>query len=207
MKSNRMHIVVLCGTIIVLTGVGVAQMDSGMSPQQQPGTSPDMQDSVPSGLTGPQMRDRAFIRQAITGGLAEIQMGQLALQKSSNDNVKKFAQMMIDDHTTMNNQLHPVADSMGMMMVKGLDKADQVEYDKLKALSGSDFDKAYITDMVKGHRAVQHAFRLELVVVTDPGLKEQVTNAVPVIRRHLEAVRGVAGELNIPLPARTSPAK
>ncbi len=210
MKSNRMHIVVLCGTILAFTGAGFSQVDSNMPPQQGPGglfpQPPGTENSVPSGLTGPQMRDRAFVRQAVAGGVAEIQMGQLALQKSSNDDVKKFAQMMIDDHTMMNNQMRPVADEMGIMLTKELTKADQVEYGKLKALSGSDFDKEYIIQMVKTHREDQHAYRVELTVATDP-LKEQVANSIILMRRHLPAVMKVAGDLNIPIPPRTQPSK
>jgi len=202
MKSNRMRIAVLCGTVIAFTGAGFAQMDPGMPQQQQPG----MQDSVgSSGMTGPQMRDRAFVLDAVSGGIAEVQMGQLALQKSSNDEIKKFGQMVVDDHTAMGKQMESVADSMSIRVIKKLDKAHQAEYDKLKALSGSNFDNAYLVYMFTDHRDEQHAYRVELVVVTDGPLKDQILADSPIIRRHLQAVTKIAEDLKITLPVRRPP--
>jgi putative membrane protein len=206
MTSHRVRIVLLCGIILVLTGSGFAQLENpttGASPApgaaQQSGMPGDTQGGVSGGMTGPQMRDRAFIRDAVAGGLADIHMGQLALQKSSNEDVKKFAQIMVDDHTAMNDQMHVVADSMGVSLSRGLSKADQVEYDKLKTLSGGDFDKEYITQMVKAHREDQHAFRVEFAVAEDP-LKEQVAKAIVLMRQHLPAVTKIAEELGISVP-------
>ena len=76
--------------------------------------------------------------------MAEIQLGQLTLQKSNNDQVKQFAQHMIDDHTKLNDQMKPVAQQLGVDVPNQISKKDQKVMAKLQALSGPAYDQAYI---------------------------------------------------------------
>ena len=128
-----------------------------------------MQDSGPnSGDVGQIMQDKMFLRKAAEGGIAEVKLGQLAAQKGSSDDVKAFGQKMVDDHTKMNLEMAQVADSMGVMLPKSMNKEDQAEYDKLNALSGNDFDMEYLSVMVKDHHKDLHEFRMEAASPTDP---------------------------------------
>ncbi len=160
------------------------------------------QDAGSTGLSGPDMRDRAFIRKQYTGGLAEVMLGKLTRKKSANADVKAFAQLMIDDHTAMNAKLEPVAQTMGVSLVKGPDKATQAEYNKLKDMSGNDFDKEYATYMVVGHRDAQHDLRVENAVVTQQDLKAQIDAEIPVIRGHLAAAGKLIGAVGATMPVR-----
>ncbi len=107
------------------------------------------------------MQDKMFLRKAAEGGIAEVKLGQLAAQKASSEDVKAFGQKMVDDHTKLNLEIAQVADSMGVMLPKSMNKEDQAEYDKLNALSGNDFDIEYLTFMVKDHHQDLHEFRIE----------------------------------------------
>src|SRR6202044_987646 len=156
----------LLGTVIVSPGLLFAQFDP--TPQSQPGRvpqsppSPATQDSGPNaGDVGQVMQDKMFLRTAAEGGIAEVKISQLALQKAGSDEVKAFAQKMVDDHTQMINDMARLADSMGVMLPKTMNKDDQAEYDKLKGLSGNDFDIEYLTYMVKDHHKDLHEFRVE----------------------------------------------
>ena len=85
---------------------------------QPPGT-PATQDSGPNaGDVGQVMQDKMFLRKAAEGGIAEVKLGELAVQKASSDDVKAFAQKMVEDHTRMNNDMAQLADSMGVMLPK-----------------------------------------------------------------------------------------
>jgi putative membrane protein len=99
---------------------GGGSPSGGAGQTQQPSSpgatnSPSMQQQQQQmGETGPAMNggpgaDKAFVKKAMEGNMAEVQMGQLALQKSSDDQVKQFAQRMVDDHGKMQDQLKPVA--------------------------------------------------------------------------------------------------
>ena len=153
-----------------------------------------------SGLTTPQ--DKVFVEEALKGGMAEVQLGQLALQKSNNVDVKQFAQKMVDDHTQMNNDMARLADSMGVMLPKTMNKDDQAEFDKLKGLSGNDFDIEYLTYMVKDHHKDLHEFRVEAANTrADAGLHDVVVKEESVIHDHTVEVDKLARAKGIPIPA------
>jgi len=129
-------------------------------------------------------QDKTFLTNAAEGGMAEIQMGQLASQKASNPKVKAFGQKMVTDHTMLNNELKPFADQDGLTPPTSLSPEDQAEYDKLNGLSGSDFDKAYISAMMKDHDKDLQDFKQEVATTQDPKLKATVEKAEKVIAQH-----------------------
>jgi putative membrane protein len=156
---------------------------------QQPG------DSAPTASP-----DKVFLHKASMGGYAEVQFGQLAAQKGNSDEVKKFGQKMVDDHTALNEQLKPFADSMGVKAPSKLSPKDQAEYDKLNGLSGDDFDKEYLSFMVKDHHQDLREFRHEEGAASDPNLKAAVTKGTKVIREHTEMVDKLAKDMGVPVP-------
>jgi putative membrane protein len=141
-----------------------------------------------------------FLRKAAEGGIAEVKLGQLAAQKGS-DEVKAFGQKMVDDHTKMNSEMAEVADSLGVMLPKSMNKEDQAEYDKLNGLSGNDFDMEYLSFMVKDHHNDLHEFRMEAASRADPTLRDEVVKAEGVIHDHTVMVDKLARAKGIPIPA------
>jgi putative membrane protein len=216
MKFNRMLILMLGTATALCPAVLFAQSDP-MSPatsQSQPNqprqarpSTPSMQDSVGNnGDTGQMMQDKMFLRKAAEGGIAEVELGKLAVQKASSPDVKAFGQQMVDDHTALNNEIATVADTIGVLLPKHMNKADQAEYDKLNALSGSDFDTEYLTFMVKDHHADLRAFRMEAASTADPTLRDAVDKGSKVIHDHMVMVDKLARAKGIPTPGRNKPA-
>jgi putative membrane protein len=198
------------GTTMMSSGLLFAQFDpmAPSVPQSQPGRvpqnpgTPATQDSAPNaGDVGQVMQDKMFLRKAAEGGIAEVKLGELAAQKAGSDEVKAFAQKMVEDHTKMNNDMAQIADSMGVMMPKTMNKDDQAEYDKLKGLSGNDFDIEYLTYMVKDHHKDLHEFRVEAANGrADSGLHDAVIKAESIIHDHTVMVDKLAREKGIPVP-------
>lgn len=60
--------------------------------------------------------DREFAMKAAEGGKMEVMHAEMALQKSSNDEVKRYAQRIIDDHTKANQELMSIASGKGIML-------------------------------------------------------------------------------------------
>src|SRR5437763_14898448 len=92
-----------------------------------------------------------FLAKAIATDMAEIKLGELALKQASNDDVKRFARKMVDDHSKHRDMLLERARVHKLAVVEGLDKEHQEKKDRLSKLEGKDFDREYMKCMVEGH--------------------------------------------------------
>jgi len=114
-------------SMLLVSAMAVAQYQPGGAGQQQP-NMPNQQPISPSaGTMGSDtslanqqaMADQVFVRKALEGGIAEVQLGQLAQQKSQSDDVKEFGQKMVEDHTQLGDQMKPIAQQLGIKEPKG----------------------------------------------------------------------------------------
>jgi putative membrane protein len=186
-------VLLLCGT------TGLAQMRNSSSPTppgQNTGADPSM-DPRMNGTTGPSATDRMFVKSAMQGSVAEVQLGQLTLQKSNNDQVKQFAQHMIDDHTKLNEQMKPVAQQLGVDVPTQVSKKDSKVINKLQALSGPAYDQAYIKDMVKDHKDDLSEFQAEASSGQDQTVKDAAAQGSKVIAQHLQMAQQLAKDKNL----------
>jgi putative membrane protein len=143
------------------------------------------------------MMDKQFIRTALEGGMAEVQLGQLATQKSSNPDVKEFGQKMVDDHTKLGDQMKQVAAQMNVKVPDSLSSKDKATMAKLSALNGDAFDKAYIKDMVKDHKKDEKEFKQEAMNASNPALKDAASQGAQVIGQHLQMIEQIAQKNNV----------
>ena len=134
---------------------------------------------------GDKNKGTKFAQHAAMAGMAEVKLGQLALEKGSSEDVKKFAQMMIDDHTKANEELKALAQSKSIELPTDLGK-HQKDYDKLAKLSGAEFDKEYIDGMVKDHKEVVALFEKEANKGDDPDTKAWAAKMLPALQGHLQ---------------------
>lgn len=197
-RSRMCKFIAQAGSVLALScGLAFAQM-------QQPGSNPTPQPSSPTAGAPPigasnmpdqatnQMADRDFVKEALQGGMAEVQMGNLALQKSNNDQVKQFAQKMVDDHTKMGEQMKPVAQQLGVKEPTGPSKHEKETISKLQNLNGDAFDKAYVKTMLKDHQHDEMAFKHEAEMGSDPNVKQVASNGAQVIAGHLQMIKQIA---------------
>ncbi len=206
MKSD-MSSKVMVAAMALLTGTAMGQMGSapqqpssgGMNSQQQMQNQAQMgsmQGSTMSG-SGASAQDKTFAKKALAGGMAEIQLGQLALTKSNSDDVKKFAQTMIDDHTKLGDQLKPIASQIGVQPPADLMPKDKKAMTMLQGMSGDDFDKAYIKDMVKDHKEDDKDFMMEASSGQFPAEKDAASQGEQVIKGHLTMAEQLAQAHNV----------
>jgi putative membrane protein len=141
--------------------------------------------------------DKMFVQKAMQGGMAEVQLAQLTLQKSNNEQVKQFAQKMLDDHTKLNDQMKPIAQQLGVQAPNGVSKKDSKTMAKLQGLSGSEYDQAYIRDMVKDHKSDLSEFQTEASNGSDPNVKDAATQGSKVIAQHLQMAQQLAKDQNV----------
>jgi|SRR5581483_11153367 len=165
--------------------------------------SATMWSTVPSGFAqSANSADKTFVKEAAEGSNAEIELGKMAQQKGSADDVRQFGQRMVTDHTQLNQQMQPVAQALGVTPPAGTSASDKAEAAKLKALSGDSFDKAYIQAMVKDHQKDLNKFQTEAKTASDPELRQAAAQGADVIRQHLEMAERLAKMHNIEVSSR-----
>lgn len=225
MKMKHICSAVMAAAVLMLPSAAGAQTDpnattgAGGSPFPQTAASPgsqqgaqangtqagqpsSMRDSLGApGLMGQQILDKEFVRAAMEDDLVDVKLGTLAVEKGGPD-VKAAAQKMVDDHTAMNKEMDAVADALGVMPPKKVNKAGEAEYDKLNGLSGKDFDTEYLTYAVKAHWQTQHSYYMEATAAADPDLQSQVIKDMGMMHQHLALIAKAATAEGITLPPR-----
>ena len=118
------------------------------------GTAGEPTDKVSSG-------DKDFVNELAIAGMAEVELGKMATERSTNAEVKKFGQMMVDDHTAAGDKLKAVASQHNIPVPTALDDKHRDLRDKLAKLQGAEFDREYMGAMVDGHEAVARQARVQ----------------------------------------------
>lgn len=136
----------------------------------------------------------SFMKEAAQGGMAEVEMGKLASTKASDPEIKKFGQMMVTEHTAAGNDLKAVAAKKNFKLPTDLGP-HQATLDKLKGLSGADFDKAYVNVMVNDHESDLSAFQKQADNSSDPDVKAFAAKVVPVVKKHLDAIKAIQAKM------------
>jgi putative membrane protein len=163
----------------------------------------------PSSLATPDQastahQDTEFLKKATQGSVDEIDLAQLALKKSNNEDVKNFAQKMVTDHNMLIDNMKSFANEAGLQRPEHPSAATEAEKLKLDVLSGASFDKAYIKAMVEDHHKVLEAFRAEAKSTGYPAFKSAVEQGEQVVREHLEMINQIAkknGVAPAPVPS------
>lgn len=135
-----------------------------------------------------------FMVDAAKGGAAEVQLGNLALQKSKNPDVRKFAQMMVDDHTKAGNELKELAAKKKVTLPNDIGSSKSTA-DKLQTLNGADFDKEYVEDMVSDHEKDVAEFQKQANSASDPDVKAWAAKTLPTLKKHLDAIKAIQAKM------------
>jgi len=135
--------------------------------------------------------DKKFMREAAEGGMAEVELGKLATEKASSQDVKQFGQRMVDDHSKANDQLKQVAQNEGIKLPTTLSPAEKAEKERLSKLSGERFDQAYMALMRKDHTKDVSDFRMESKSGHDPEVKNFASQTLPTLEDHLKQAESI----------------
>ena len=130
-------------------------------------------------------QDQNFVKTAMEINIAETQIGHLVLKQGASEDVKKFGQRMIADHTRLENEITPIAAKIGITPPTKLAPDDQALLSKLQGESGAEFDATYVNAMVEGHRKAVKLYKTEETGAQDSAVKSAATNGEPVIAEHL----------------------
>ena len=137
--------------------------------------------------------DRKFVMEAALSGMAEVELGRLAVERGASAAVKQFGQRMVDDHTRANEELMQLVSGLGIT-APALDAKHRAPISKLSRLSGAEFDRAYIKQMVTDHQKAVSLFQREAGRGGHAGLKSFAAGKLPALQEHLRMAREMSGD-------------
>lgn len=142
-------------------------------------------------MSGKKSPDSKFMMTLAIGGMNEITLSQTALAKSSNEEVKTFAQQMIDDHTKAGDELKALAATKNVSLPMQPDSKHQAINTKLQGMTDSKLDMEYIKTMVKDHEATVALLRKESNSGKDPEAKAFAAKLLPTVQGHLDMAKSM----------------
>lgn len=138
--------------------------------------------------------DQNIMRELAYANLSEIETGKIALNQSKNEQVRSFAQKMIDDHTQAQKDLEQLAQSKGVTLPTEPDKKHQAAAKKLGSLEGEKFDKQYLSQGgMRDHRNTHKLLQRAQTRATDSDLKALVAKMEPIVSEHLTMAQDASG--------------
>ena len=141
-------------------------------------------------------KDYKFVSEAANGGNLEVSLGQIAMEKSADKAVQDFGKQMVDDHKKINKELTDLAAKKGASVLVETSKSDQRLMDRLRGLSGAEFDRAYIDQMVSDHKKDVKEFQKQAKNATDTELQAFVSRNLPTVEEHLRKAETIQATIS-----------
>lgn len=135
-----------------------------------------------------------FAVKAAAGGMMEVQLGQIAQQKATNQRVKDFGAMMVKDHSAANDELKKLASSKNITLPTSVSNEQQKDIDDLNKKTGADFDKAYMKMMVNDHEKDIKDFEKAGNNLKDADVKSFAMKTLPTLQKHLDSAKAITGK-------------
>lgn len=136
-----------------------------------------------------------FIAQAAQDSLGEIELCEMALQKTSNDDIKGFAQRMIDDHSELGREIERCSAGKSISLPKDAEPEQHAKMQELSGLSGQDFDRQFIEHNVKDHEKDIKVFQHYASEESDSGIKALAERGVRMLTEHLKMAKQIQQKL------------
>ena len=161
----------------------------GITPSPTGTASPT---ASPVALTAP---EKEFMANAARGGMLEVQLGNLATQKASSNDVKQFGERMATDHGQLGQKLQQLASNLNVTLPQDLKPEQQAIVSRFEKLTGKAFDRDFMKEMVNDHTKDISEFERAASQATNPDIKQFVSEALPTLREHLKMAREIAAKL------------
>lgn len=137
----------------------------------------------------------AFLGQAAQDSLAEIELCEMALQKTENDDVKMFAQRMIDEHGQMGSRIEQLAAGMGIDLPKQEQDEDKSVMQQMEKLSGAEFDRKFMEHNVEDHEKDVKVFQHYADTAGDEDIRKLARDGAARLREHLKMAQDIVRKL------------
>lgn len=136
-----------------------------------------------------------FVQRAAMDSRAEVELGNVAQQNASSDAVKQFGQRMVQDHSKASKELERLVSKKGIALSKTVDEDQRTDAVKFSKLSGPNFDRAYMREMVDDHKKTLEEFQRQAESAQDPDVRSFAVNSLPNLQDHLRQAQEVMSSL------------
>jgi putative membrane protein len=136
-----------------------------------------------------------FAQEAASGGMMEVQLGNIAQKNSKNQAVQDYGKMLVDDHSAANNNLKDIASNKNINLPTTVTSDQQDKIDKLSKETGSDFDKDFISMAVDDHQDDIDKFKKAEDNIQDADLKDFITKTLPTLQKHLDKAKEIKNKM------------
>jgi putative membrane protein len=136
-------------------------------------------------------KDDDFIKDAVSGGLMEVELGRYAQQNAKNPRVRNFGAMMVRDHSKANDELKSILTQKNIAVPPTMDDKHHDKMTDIQKKTGADFDKDYIKEMVDDHDKDVDMFKKFAEKGTDPELKSFAGKTLPVLLMHQDSAKKI----------------
>jgi len=160
--------------------------------QQQQRDSQQQRQSDRESANAAPVSDQLFAQAAAIGGVSEVAVAQIGVQKATDPELKKFSQQMVADHTRMNSELTQLASSRQIPLPTAVDPKSQFCAQSLAGLSGEKFDRCYAKAQLIIHMDSVAMFEAEAERGQDPAVKALAAKSLPHIKHHLATIKPIA---------------
>jgi putative membrane protein len=138
--------------------------------------------------------DTPIIREVATQHIFEVRVGRVAEKKAINAAVKQFAQKMVTDHASMENQWSALISRNGPFLPSlGRERTDQLK--QLEKLSGADFDRTYMSVMIDDHAKAVNYLQTQSQAAQSAQVRERIAADLPIVQQHLSLAQQVGSQV------------
>ena len=195
MTTDRRWALLAAASALAFSTHGIAQTTPYAETTTKTTQSPEAsKPSRDAGKTSMTKQDAKLLEDLARANMAEVALGKLAEEKASSDDVKKFGKHMVDDHSKMLDRGEKIAKSKNVEPPSGPDKKQQASHKKLEGLSGEQFDRACMDQMVKDHEQALKLVKQAAQKASDPELKAMAKEAEPGVQEHLKMARELSSK-------------
>lgn len=147
----------------------------------------------------PEKHDAKFALMAGCVNMKEVEFGKAVAMKASDPEVKKVAQMMVDEHGMAQSKLKPIGEKLGVTYPTQLGTTEQIQLNGLKSMPVDKMEKAYLSMMKAGHLNSVVYYTDHTPMIQDSELKAYATETLPKIRMHTGHVMKAAADKGMPV--------
>jgi putative membrane protein len=130
------------------------------------------------------MEDANFVHQATAGAVAEVMMGQLAVERATGDPARNLGQLMVTDHSRKDHELNRILQSLSLQPATKPLPEQLAQYQQLQSAPADHFDETYARIFVEEHQWMIAVFEREIASGQDPALKSFAIRTIQLVKEH-----------------------